>query len=88
MEKKSNEIPLVVTSEEGTGQTWVFGSRGCRTPISIQYCYQKSLERDTREGNSPVRENNAGRRSILSKVGHVKSGLNLGGPLSKPKKVE
>ena len=32
-EKKSTEIPQVVASERGTGQTDQFTGRGCGTPI-------------------------------------------------------
>ena len=53
--------------------------------MGFQNYYQKSLESDTTVGNSPVRENDFERRSILSRVGHVKSGPNPGGPPSKAK---
>jgi hypothetical protein len=47
---------------------------------------QRILERTTIEGNSPVGENDIVFCSVyLSKVGHVKSGPNLGRPLSKAK---
>ena len=47
---------------------------------------QMCLERPTKEGNSPVGENRfiyCG--EFLSRVGHVKSGLNPGGPPPKAK---
>ena len=44
-----------------------------------------SLERAAIEGDSPVREIVKGARVFLSKVGHVKSGPNPGGPPSKAK---
>ena len=55
-----------------------------RFPVS-----QRSLERTTIEGNSPVGESSFICCSVtLSRVGHVKSGLNLGGPPSKAKQTE
>ena len=44
-----------------------------------------SLERLTKEGDSPVDENILTRSGILSTIGHVKSGGNPGRPLSKAK---
>ena len=44
-----------------------------------------SLERAAIEGESPVCEMMKCTRGILSRVGHVKSGLKLGGPPSKAK---
>jgi hypothetical protein len=47
---------------------------------------QRILERTTIGGNSPVGENSFTYCNVfLSRVGHVKSGLNLGRPLSKAK---
>ena len=46
---------------------------------------QKDLERSTREGDSPVWVINVKDSGILSRAGHVKSCLNLGGPPSKAK---
>ena len=43
------------------------------------------LERPAAEGESPVAESLAQSSRILSKAGHVKPCLNLGGPPSKPK---
>ena len=39
----------------------------------------------TKEGESPVHEINLLPNSILSRAGHVKSCLNIGRPLPKPK---
>ena len=47
-----------------------------------------SLERAAKEGDSPVRETHNGTRVFLSRVGHVKSGLNPGGPPSKAKEMQ
>ena len=44
-----------------------------------------TLERAAIEGESPVAEMRSHGRGFLSRVGHVKSGLNLGGPPSKAK---
>ena len=49
---------------------------------------QTSLERAATEGESPVGEMAEGGRSILSKVGHVKSGPKPGGPPSKAKQMQ
>ena len=68
-EKTSTEIPLVVASERGTGQ-WSSEDK------------QNALERAAIAGDSPVCVKSG--RS-LSKAGHVKSCLNMGGPPSKPK---
>ena len=55
-EKKENSISLVVASEEGRGQT-----RGLRTPgvAGLQrstIADPNTLESETRDGDSPVRE--------------------------------
>ena len=68
-EKKSTEIPLVVTSERGLGQ-WLIRDN------------QKCLEKHAIVGDSPVWVN--AYRS-LSRAGHVKPCLNTGGSPSKPK---
>ena len=49
---------------------------------------QTSLERAAIEGESPVAEMKESVRVFLSTVGHVKSGLNLGGPPSKAKQMQ
>ena len=68
-ERTSNETPLVVASERGSGQCSVKSKRNC-------------LERQAIEGDSPLRVR-IDRAS--SKAGHVQSCLNMGGPPSKPK---
>ena len=49
---------------------------------------QTTLERAAREGDSPVADMGERGRVFLSRVGHVKSGLNPGGPPSKAKQVQ
>lgn len=49
---------------------------------------QTTLERAAIEGESPVAEKFTHGRDFLSRIGHVKSGLNLGGPPSKTKYVQ
>ena len=68
-EKTSTEIPLVVASESGTGQ-WCAHRK------------QNGLERPAIAGDSPVCVEICG---SLSRAGHVKPCLNVGGPPSKPK---
>ena len=67
--KDINEIPLVVASEHGPGQ-----------------CFKSfnwnRLENRAIVGDSPVRIR---RLEDTSRAGHVKSCLNMGRPLSKPK---
>ena len=50
-----------------------------------QIVSQIALERLTKEGDSPVDENNLAHDGILSIAGHVVSGVKLGGPPSKAK---
>ena len=68
-ERTSTETPLVVTSERGPGQ-W-------RMQI-----YRNRLEWRASWVTAPYEVDE---RSSLSKAGHVKSCLNMGGPPSKPK---
>jgi hypothetical protein len=68
-EKTSTEIPRVVASESGAGQR-----------LSIRK--PNRLENLARMGESPVGVVDAG---YLSRAGHVKPCLNVGGPPSKPK---
>ena len=49
---------------------------------------QTTLERAAKEGESPVAERKEHGRDFLSRIGHVKPGLNLGGPPSKAKKLQ
>ena len=68
-ERTSTETPQVVASERGPGQ-WPWGIK------------RNGMESPAIAGDSPVRVEHP--RS-LSKAGHVKSCLNVGGPPSKPK---
>ena len=68
-EKTSTEIPLVVTSERGAG-LW---------SVEVK---QNGLESPAIAGDSPVCVEVCG---SLSRAGHVKPCLNMGGPPSKPK---
>ena len=71
-EEKSTEIPPVVASERGRGQTqrYVFG--GCRAPISdLRVVSRTSLESLAVAGDSPVGENEQQRWEYLSTTGHV-----------------
>ncbi len=72
-EKKSTEIPPVAASERGGAQN------------QHQPAHQRNgLERPAREGDSPVLEGVWG-VSSMSKAGHEKACLNMGGPSSKAK---
>ena len=68
-EKTSTEIPLVVTSERGSGQ-WSMDEK------------QNGLESPAIAGDSPVCVETCG---SLSRAGHVKPCSKMGGPPSKPK---
>jgi hypothetical protein len=68
-EKTSTEIPLVVASERGTAQ-W------------LSRIKPNCLERQAIAGDSPV---GGEYRQSLSRAGHVKSCLNMGGTPSKAK---
>ena len=68
-ERTSTETPLVVASESGPGQ-WSVGVK------------QNGLESPAIAGDSPVCVEICG---SLSRAGHVKPCLNMGGPPSKPK---
>ena len=80
-----------MASEQGTAQTdWIYsvgvaGPVRCRTGELKPRVSQMSLERATIAGDSPVGENKAAPDGFLSTTGHVKSGGNLGRPLSKAK---
>ena len=69
-ERTSTETPLVVASERGPGQ-WPEGKNG------------KDLERSAIVGDSPVSERAPCVK--LSRAGHEKPCLNMGGPSSKAK---
>ena len=68
-ERTSTETPLVVASERGPGQ--------CLFKVN-----RNDLEKSAIVGESPVR---VGDEEDLSRAGHEKSCLNMGGPPSKPK---
>ena len=68
-ERTSIETPLVVASERGSGQ--------CSYQSNSNH-----LESWAGVGDSPVE---VGKIRDLSRAGHVKSCLNMGGPSSKPK---
>ena len=55
-EKKENSIPLVVASEEGRGQTVSLRTHGVAGLRDLTIADLKVLERDTKEGDSPVGE--------------------------------
>ena len=84
--KNLEEIPLVAASEEGKAQTQDFVFWGLK---GLSYAYSKTqlnnLGRLAKKGDSPVSEKTEKRDRYLSKTGHGKSGLNLGGPPSKAK---
>ena len=85
-EDKSKEILLVAASERRLAQTRTFRGSGvvgqvtCRSSVS-----RTVLERRAVEGESPVDKNAKPLTCIPSRAGHVKPGLNLGGPPSKAK---
>jgi hypothetical protein len=68
-ERTSTETPLVVASERGPGQ-WHQGIKW------------NGMESPASAGDSPVHVEHL---MSLSRAGHVKSCLNMGRPLSKPK---
>ena len=68
-ERTSTETPLVVASERGPGQ-W------------HQVIKWNGMESPASAGDSPVHVESL---MSLSRAGHVKSCLNMGRPLSKPK---
>ena len=77
-----------MASERGSAQTQLRVG-GCRSPISDCHHVRRTiLERTAKEGESPVSESVMDGRDFLSKVGHVKSGPNPGGPPSKAKQVQ
>ena len=68
-EKTSTEIPLVVASERGAGQCLILIQQNSLESLAIWVIAPYAKEKD----------------KDLSKAGHVKSCLNMGGPPSKPK---
>ena len=83
-EYKSIEILLVAASERRLAQTNMRAYWGCRTCIKGKLLREVSGKSHHREWKSRIwkRWNWA---SILSRMGHVKPCLNLGGPPSKAK---
>ena len=55
-EKKVKTIPKVVASEIGRGQTIGRNTKGVGTEISMRSCSRTCLERQTKDGDSPVDE--------------------------------
>ena len=55
-EKKENSISLVVASEEGRGQTKCLRTFGVEGQRHVKISDLNCLERQTRDGDSPVRE--------------------------------
>ena len=55
-EEKSTEIPRVVASESGRGQTNGSNTVGVRTAHAINEVYLNGVGKPTIEGESPVRE--------------------------------
>ena len=83
-EKYSIEIPLVAASERGRAQTNQLAGWGCRTHIMRLKVREASGKLHQRRWKSCT-INWIDLVSILSRTGHVKPCLNLGGPPSKPK---
>ena len=83
-EKKSNEILQVAASERSIAQTKVRALWGCRTCIKGRMIGEVSGKARYR-GWKPRIRNCSSWAGILSKTGHVKPCLNLGGPPSKAK---
>ena len=84
-EEKSVEIPPVVASESGRGQTGELALRGCRTRTLYGNHQRNDLESSAIARESRVRENHSQHTGILSTTGHVKPSRNPGGPPSNPK---
>jgi hypothetical protein len=68
-ERTSTETPLVVASERGSGQYQTFS-------------YRNGVEKPASWVIAPY---GTAKGLVMSKAGHVKSCLNVGGPPSKPK---
>ena len=83
-EYKSIEILLVAASERRLDQTSMRACWGCRTCIKRIMLGEASGKSHHREWKSRIRKRMKW-ASILSRTGHVKSCLNLGGPPSKSK---
>ena len=85
MEHKSNEIPIVAASEVGRAQTEVYGFGVVGPAKCSEDLSWTQLESWMTQGDSPVGEKKFWRGRHLSSAGHVKPGMNLGGPPSKAK---
>lgn len=86
--RNRNEILLVVTSEQGKVQTALdLSNDGVvgRYIWSYKLLLVEVLRRYTTEGLSPVYKNDDYFVSLLSSVGHEKSGMNPPRPLGKTK---
>ena len=83
-EYKSIEILLVAASERRLDQTSMRACWGCRTCIKQSLLGEASGKSHQREWKSRIRKRTKW-ASILSRTGHVKPCLNLGGPPSKSK---
>jgi hypothetical protein len=83
-EYKSTEILLVAASERRLDQTNMRACWGCRTCIKRILLREVSGKSHQREWKSRIWKRMKW-ASILSRTGHVKSCLNLGGPPSKSK---
>jgi hypothetical protein len=83
-EYKSTEILLVAASERRLAQTSMRACWGCRTCIKQMLLGEVSGKSHHREWKSRIRKRLKW-ASILSRMGHVKPCLNLGGPPSKAK---
>ena len=87
-EKKSSEIPVVAASEPGSSPNHAFcvwGCRACHCGVTKRNDSRTALGRPATEGESPVGEIVATSGRYLSRAGHEKPCLNLGGPPSKAK---
>ena len=83
-ENKSIEILLVAASERRLDQTSMRACWGCRTCIKWSLLGEASGKSHHREWKSRIRKRTKW-AGILSRMGHEKSCLKLGGPPSKSK---
>ena len=83
-EEKSNEIPRVVASESGRGQTWGSNTLGVRT-VKVFWKLAESHGKVNRRVWESLRRKRKEMDGILSICGHEESAENMGGPSSKPK---
>ena len=86
MEEKSNEIPLVVASERGSGQTKGSNAFGVRSNVYISLKFNIMVWESQPKNVKVVCVKNFNIVCCFqSTAGHVESGGNMGGPSSKPK---